>query len=110
MRYPESPTCQKHCRLPACAGLKITVKLEYTCRILCELARRHTRGELARIEELAKIEEVPANFLAQLLGELKNSGLVISKRGVQGGFLLARAPDRITLATSSRPPRASCSN
>ncbi len=77
--------------------MKITVKLEYTCRILCELARRHHRGELARIEDLAKIEEVPANFLAQLLGELKSSGLVISKRGVQGGFLLARAPDRITL-------------
>lgn len=77
--------------------MKITVKLEYTCRILCELARRHGRGELARIEELAKIEEVPANFLAQLLGELKSNGLVVSKRGVQGGFQLARAPDRITL-------------
>lgn len=77
--------------------VKITVKLEYACRILCELARRHGRNELARIEELAKIEAVPANFLAQLLGELKSSGLVVSKRGVQGGFLLARAPDRITL-------------
>ncbi len=77
--------------------MKITVKLDYTCRILCELARHHATGELVRIDDLARIEEVPANFLAQILGELKNARLVESRRGVQGGFLLARAPDQITL-------------
>jgi Rrf2 family protein len=41
---------------------------------------------------------VPANFLAQILGELKNGKLVVSRRGVQGGFILARAPDTISLA------------
>lgn len=77
--------------------MKITVKLDYTCRILCELARHYASGEPVRIDDLAKIEAVPANFLAQILGELRNGKLVVSKRGVQGGFLLARAPDRITL-------------
>lgn len=77
--------------------MKIPVKLDYTCRVLCELARRHGSGAPARIDELAAVEDIPANFLAQILGELKNARLVVSRRGVQGGFLLARSPDRITL-------------
>lgn len=77
--------------------MKIPAKLDYTCRILCELARHHTSGEPVRIEHLSRIEAVPANFLAQLLGELKTAKLVVSRRGIAGGFLLARAPDRITL-------------
>lgn len=77
--------------------MKIPVKLDYTCRILCELARRYDGGEPVRIDDLSEVESVPANFLAQILGELKNAKLVVSRRGVQGGFLLARAPDQITL-------------
>lgn len=77
--------------------MKITVKLDYTCRILCELARAYPSGEPVRLEHLATVEEVPANFLAQILGELKAGRLVVSKRGVQGGFRLARSPAEITL-------------
>lgn len=77
--------------------MKITVKLDYTCRILCELARQYSTGEPVRIDHLAKVEAVPANFLAQILGELRNGRLVVSKRGVQGGFLLARPPEEISL-------------
>lgn len=77
--------------------MKIPVKLDYACRILCELARHYESGEPVRIDDLAKVEAVPANFLAQILGELKNAKLVVSRRGIQGGFLLARAPDRVTL-------------
>jgi Rrf2 family transcriptional regulator, cysteine metabolism repressor len=80
-----------------CRGVKITVKLDYTCRVLCELARHYEGGEPVRIEHLSKVEDVPANFLAQLLGELKNAKLVVSRRGIQGGFLLARPPAQITL-------------
>ena len=77
--------------------MKITAKLDYTCRILCELAREFSKGEPVRIEQLSKAEGVPANFLAQMLGELRNAKLVISRRGTQGGFLLARPPAEITL-------------
>lgn len=77
--------------------MKVTLKLEYTCRILCELARGYASGEPVRLEHLATVEEVPANFLAQILGELKAGRLVVSKRGMQGGFLLARPPAEITL-------------
>ncbi len=84
-------------RLSDCRAVKITVKLDYTCRVLCELARHYEGGEPVRLEHLSKVEDVPANFLAQLLGELKNAKLVVSRRGIQGGFLLARPPDQITL-------------
>jgi Rrf2 family transcriptional regulator, cysteine metabolism repressor len=77
--------------------VKISAKLDYACRILCELAREYARGNPLSIEHLSKAEAVPANFLAQILGELRLNNLVISRRGVQGGFLLARAPDGITL-------------
>lgn len=77
--------------------MKITAKLDYTCRILCELARSHAGGDPRCIEELSRIEGVPANFLAQILGELRNGRLVVSRRGTQGGYLLARAPAEITL-------------
>ena len=77
--------------------MKITAKLDYTCRILCELARSYASGEPLCIEHLSKVEGVPANFLAQILGELRNGRLVVSRRGIQGGFLLARPPGEIRL-------------
>lgn len=61
------------------------------------MARLHGSGELAQIEQLARVEAVPASFLAQILGELRNGGLIISKRGIQGGYALARSPEQVSL-------------
>jgi Rrf2 family protein len=77
--------------------VKISVKLDYACRVLAEMARLHGSGGLAQIEPLARAEAVPANFLAQILGALRDGGLVTSKRGIQGGYALARAPEQISL-------------
>ena len=77
--------------------MKISVKVDYACRVLAEMARLHGSGELAQIEQLARVEAVPASFLAQILGELRNGGLIISKRGIQGGYALARSPEQVSL-------------
>ena len=77
--------------------MKISVKVDYACRVMAELARLHDSGTLAQIEHLARTEAVPANFLAQILGKLRTHGLIISRRGNQGGFTLARAPEDISL-------------
>ncbi len=61
------------------------------------MARSHARGELAHIDELAETESVPANYLVQILSELRNGGLIVSRRGKQGGYTLARDPEEITL-------------
>ena len=64
---------------------------------MAELARLHGSGTLAQIDHLAQTEEVPANFLAQILGKLRDHGLITSRRGNQGGYILARSPDEISL-------------
>lgn len=77
--------------------MKISVKVDYACRVLAEMARLHGAAGLAQIEHLARTEAVPANFLAQILGQLREAGLITSRRGVQGGYALARPPEQISL-------------
>lgn len=77
--------------------MKLSVKVDYACRVLAQLARHYGEGRLAHIEELAGIEAVPANYLVQILSELRNGGLINSRRGKQGGYVLARPPEKITL-------------
>jgi Rrf2 family protein len=77
--------------------VKLSVKVDYACRVLAQLARHHGEGRLSHIEELAKIEAVPANYLVQILSELRNGGLITSRRGKHGGYVLSRPPEKITL-------------
>jgi Rrf2 family cysteine metabolism transcriptional repressor len=82
---------------PNLSAVKLSHKLEYACRVLAQLARTHGQEKLAHIDELAEAEKIPANYLVQILNELRNAGLIVSKRGKQGGYALARAPERIRL-------------
>lgn len=77
--------------------MKISQKLEYACRALAQLARRHDGRTLTRLEELAQREDVSANFLVQILNDLRRAGLVSSRRGQAGGYRLAREPQSVTL-------------
>lgn len=77
--------------------MKISVQVDYACRVMAELARLHGRGELAQLEHLAGIEAVPGNFLARILLKLRDHGLITSRRGKQGGYMLARPPGEISL-------------
>lgn len=77
--------------------MKLSVKLDYAFRALACLARRYASGEVCRIEELAEIEAIPANYLVQIMSELRNGGIVVSKRGKQGGYLLAKEPKEVTM-------------
>jgi Rrf2 family protein len=77
--------------------MKISQKLEYACRALAQLAKHHDGRTLTRLEDLAQREAVSANFLVQILNDLRRAGLIESRRGQSGGYLLGRAPDAITL-------------
>ena len=77
--------------------MKLSHKLEYACRVLAQLARSYGDDKLAHIDALAEAEKIPANYLVQILNELRGAGLIISKRGKQGGYALARGPERIGL-------------
>jgi len=77
--------------------VKLSHKLEYACRVLAQLGRTYGHDKLAHIETLATAEVIPANYLVQILNELRGAGLIVSKRGKQGGYALARAPQKISL-------------
>ena len=78
--------------------MKLTLKSHYAARAVLGLARHYPVGVALRVEQLAAEQGVPANYLAQILLDLKAHGLARSVRGKAGGYLLARPPGEITLA------------
>ena len=77
--------------------MKLSLKVEYACQVLAQLGYTVNTPELPHIEDLAKAEGVPSNYLVQILNELRTAGLITSRRGKQGGYALARPPADITL-------------
>lgn len=77
--------------------MKLSVKSDYAARAVLGLARHHSTGSALRVEDLASRQGVPANYLIQILIELKAQGIARSVRGKEGGYLLARLPVEITL-------------
>ncbi len=77
--------------------MKLSLKVEYACQVLAQLGYRIQTAELPHIDDLAKAEAIPSNYLVQILNELRTAGLIISKRGKQGGYALARLPSEISL-------------
>ncbi|NLG51481.1 MAG: Rrf2 family transcriptional regulator [Chloroflexi bacterium] len=77
--------------------MKISTKGEYGIRAMLELARRHGDGYI-QSTDIASVRHIPENYLYQLLITLRKAGLIRSRRGPQGGHMLARVPERITLA------------
>jgi Rrf2 family protein len=77
--------------------MKISTKGEYGIRALLELAQRAGEGYI-QSGEIAQVRQIPENYLYQLLITLRKAGLIRSRRGPQGGHMLARAPENICLA------------
>ena len=78
--------------------MKLSVKSDYAARAVLGLARHYPAGAALRAEDLAAEQSIPANYLVQILIELKSQGIAKSVRGKEGGYLLARPPGEITLA------------
>ncbi len=70
---------------------------EYALRTAVYLTEHRERGAVIA-SELATQLAIPSNYLSKILHQLARDGLLISQRGKAGGFRLARAPERITLA------------
>lgn len=64
---------------------------------MAQLAKCHDGKTITRLEELAQREAVSSNFLVQILNDLRRGQLIESRRGKAGGYLLARAPEKISL-------------
>ena len=76
--------------------MKITYKGDYATKIILDLAENYQQ-ELVHIEDIAKRQDIPQNYLEQILLMLKKGGFVQSKKGPNGGYELTRDPKNITL-------------
>ncbi len=92
---------------------KLSRKCRYALRALFELAWRGS-DEPVSVQTIAAAQNVPARFLEVILNELKRSGLVESRRGSDGGYLLSGRPDDMTVGqvlrvlgavAGTQPPR-----
>ena len=74
----------------------LSKRAKYAIKALLALAE-HGRDEPMRIADLARREHIPAKFLELILLGLKNQGILQSRKGKGGGYLLARDPSEIYL-------------
>lgn len=76
--------------------MRITSSIEYATRLMVTLAAEHGKAPLPA-ERLAEIDNVPADYVSQILVKLRRAGLVTSHRGSSGGYSLSRAPREVTI-------------
>ncbi|MCU0449270.1 MAG: Rrf2 family transcriptional regulator [Bernardetiaceae bacterium] len=75
----------------------LSKKTKYAIKALIHLAKNHGRGPLL-IGDIAAAEHIPRKFLEAILLEMKNIGLLGSRKGKAGGYYLAKPPAEIELA------------
>jgi Rrf2 family protein len=77
-------------------GVMLSSKAKYGLKAMIYLARHEGQGP-SLIADIAEREHIPKKFLDAILLELKNQGLLSSKKGKGGGYILARPSSRITV-------------
>ena len=77
--------------------MRISAKADYAVRAAAELALA-TPGTPTKGEQLADRQDVPLKFLENILGAMRTAGIVNTRRGAEGGYLLARPAKEITVA------------
>jgi len=81
--------------------MRLSLRGEYAVRALLVLGLNYGQP-VVRIQTISNQQNIPKRFLEQILNDLKSAGIVQSKRGVAGGYRLAKPPDQITLASVVR--------
>ncbi|MEU9401756.1 Rrf2 family transcriptional regulator [Streptomyces sp. NPDC048242] len=77
--------------------MRISARADYAVRALLELAVRQDEGPV-KAEEIAGVQDIPHKFLEGILGDLRRTGIVDSRRGGGGGYRLARDAAALTVA------------
>ncbi|MFW2335480.1 RrF2 family transcriptional regulator [Ilumatobacter sp.] len=78
--------------------MRVSTRGDYACRALLSLTLRVDETGPTSVRDIAERTGLPQPYLEQILLALKGAGLVRSKRGVGGGYTLARPPDEIRLS------------
>ena len=80
--------------------MHVSAKADYGMRALLELAVAHADdpGRLVKGEAISKAQDIPLKFLEGILRQLRQSGIVASQRGAEGGYRLDRDPSEVSIA------------
>ncbi len=76
--------------------MRISKKGQYALKAVFELALRNT-GQPVKIHDIAGAQNIPPRFLEVILNQLRHAGFVDSRRGSEGGYMLARAAEDLTV-------------
>ena len=76
--------------------MNLSQKCQYALRAVFELAKRGDHIPVSG-QEIAEAQAIPPRFLLLILGQLRQGGFVASRRGVRGGYMLAAAPDELSV-------------
>jgi Rrf2 family protein len=77
--------------------VRVSAKTDYALRAAFEIARAGEHGPV-KAERIAAAQDIPLRFLENILGELRHAGVVESRRGADGGYMLALPPAETALA------------
>jgi Rrf2 family iron-sulfur cluster assembly transcriptional regulator len=78
--------------------MRVSTRGDYACRALLSLALHADSSGPTSVRDIAERTGLPQPYLEQILLALKGAGLVRSKRGVGGGYVLARPPEEIHIS------------
>src|SRR5690242_5181408 len=76
--------------------MRVSAKADYAIRAAVELAAAGDGP--VKGDRIAHAQSIPPNFLENILGDLRNAGIVASRRGADGGYWLARPAEDVSLA------------
>lgn len=82
-------------------NLKISTKGRYALRLLVDLAQ-HQNGGFMALKDIAERQNISKKYLEQIVPVLARGGILRTTRGFQGGYMLAKSPDSVTVGAILR--------
>lgn len=76
--------------------MKISTKGRYALRMLVDLAQHRDSGYIA-LRDVAQRQNISKKYLEQIVPVLSRANILLTNRGFQGGYRLARQPDKLTV-------------
>ncbi|MCP4574516.1 MAG: Rrf2 family transcriptional regulator [bacterium] len=76
--------------------MKINTRVRYGLRAILQVAAQYGKDPVP-VSAISESQEISGKYLEQVVGALRRSGLVESRKGVRGGYSLSRAPEEVTL-------------
>ena len=77
--------------------MKLSTKGRYGLRAVLDLAMNSSKDNAIALSAVAERQKISISYLEQLIAKLKKAGIVNSIRGAQGGYILAKAPEEISV-------------